>query len=199
MGSEMCIRDRVKTGEMVPYGRAGQLQYTRREVDLNLHQSGKQFHTILPSTPGWDAIENDTLSPNQWWTRAEISQLATAGGLGDGRTIGILNPMMRTITMHVQTIPLRNLDCIFVDADVDYSDGRFLGVAIRETDPSIFKKFRASAAPYFKKICEAATPGIYDRTVLVTANGPTTPLTTCLLYTSPSPRDLSTSRMPSSA
>ena len=111
----------VKTGEMVQYGRAGQLQHTRKEIDLNLHQAGKQFHTILPSTPGWDGIENDTLRPNQWWTRAEISQLATAGGLDGGRTIGILNPMMRTITMHAQVIPLVNLDCIFVDADVDYS------------------------------------------------------------------------------
>ena len=43
---------------------------------------------------------------------------------------------------------------------------------------------------------EISGPGLFIVTVTNTANGCTS---TCLLYTSPSPRDLSTSRMPSSA
>ena len=45
----------------------------------------------------------------------------------------------------------------------------------------------------------ATAPGTYTLELTIPVTGGATCSTTCLLYTSPSPRDLSTSRMPSSA
>ena len=47
------------------------------------------------------------------------------------------------------------------------------------------------------RTCDAA--GVYEANFISKTNAVKTFNSTCLLYTSPSPRDLSTSRMPSSA
>ena len=61
-----------------------------------------------------------------------------------------------------------------------------------------------SSAPVFAQrvqpmIFELAPFGREAQTTLRVENTKQEPITICLLYTSPSPRDLSTSRMPSSA
>ena len=52
------------------------------------------------------------------------------------------------------------------------------------------KKYNTTNKKFFKDFIEKSTPYITEKTSYIL---------TCLLYTSPSPRDLSTSRMPSSA
>ena len=66
----------------------------------------------------------------------------------------------------------------------------FRGVVGRELTPEIAIKFGMAVGTYFK-----------EGRIAVGMDGRTSSdmLRSCLLYTSPSPRDLSTSRMPSSA
>ena len=69
-------------------------------------------------------------------------------------------------------------------------------IVSRETDNSILKKTTGECLNQSRKIAkllQSLKVGKGDRVATIAWNN------SCLLYTSPSPRDLSTSRMPSSA
>ena len=75
---------------------------------------------------------------------------------------------------------------------VDLTSGT---LTTEEPDESFYRTYMGGSAMgmhYVLKDCPAGADPLGEENVLALFNG-------CLLYTSPSPRDLSTSRMPSSA
>ena len=80
----------------------------------------------------------------------------------------------------------------------DFIVGTYSAEPCMETVKELAEKIGKSPKSVIGKL---SREGVYQRSVYVTKTGapPVTKIEFCLLYTSPSPRDLSTSRMPSSA
>ena len=65
--------------------------------------------------------------------------------------------------------------------------------------PATSDEVRAAALQYVRKVSGSTKPSQANQAAFDEAVEAVAHATACLLYTSPSPRDLSTSRMPSSA
>ena len=95
----------------------------------------------------------------------------------------------------------RNFSSIVVDGD-DRAPNRSMLRAVGFTDDD-FRKPQVAVCSAWSMVtpCNAHLDELGKRSVIGVdqSGGKAVPFGTCLLYTSPSPRDLSTSRMPSSA
>ena len=170
MGSEMCIRDRLGTAPVMTCG------------DLALSESSAIMEFILDRTPE-QSLRPEPDSPDRtrylfWWHAAQGSMMPlqlmkTVTTISQKRLPFFMKPFVKLYT--------QGLDELFMRPRMT----RILAMAERDL----------ATAPWFGGRHLSAADFLIAYNMIVGAERDMI----CLLYTSPSPRDLSTSRMPSSA
>ena len=155
MGSEMCIRDRTRTGvfnETLALSGTGTISGGSTNVGTGYLVTGMSL------SDGFGAASNYSINGD---VEAEITQkiVNLSGSRADNGSTSVAGSILTVETGTSETLTASGS-----------------GTAAQST-------------PGVGVAVNATSPGIN----LVSGTG------TCLLYTSPSPRDLSTSRMPSSA
>ena len=144
----------------------------------------------------------------------QVKTVHVAGTVGKGSTVAMVASMLRACGYVVGEYTSPHL----VDVrERILVNGRMVGkptftellkkvakAAMKaEEEPTFFEVMTAAALKHFAEeavdvaVIEVGLGGRLDSTNVITPE--VSVITTCLLYTSPSPRDLSTSRMPSSA
>ncbi len=157
-------------------GSGGLLIAVRIQVDkdniLQLH-SGADWRAKLTYTDGWNKTEHDDGA----WKPAFVLGAHGMKPWGAISYPGTVSPMS-----------LMRVSMMDVGADFNWPAGVvFVGDFVPLKEPKDFVVYVSGSRAYFEH--DAATPAAMGRELW----------SLCLLYTSPSPRDLSTSRMPSSA
>ena len=188
MGSEMCIRDRLINGEWRQY---------QRQFDVYNPATGDLLDAVVDATRehAIEAIESAHDAFREWsntttYVRADILHKAY-------RLMTARQSSLAALLSQEQGKPIKA-----AINEVQYAADFlrwYAEEAVRnygETIPSARADQRFITRHQAVGVVAAVTPWNYPVSMLTRKLAPAL---ACLLYTSPSPRDLSTSRMPSSA
>jgi len=160
----------VAPKKMAQFSRTGQVRREDRGPPAGRY--GITFATVIPTMPGWNGDNGDSGKIEEWWLRIEMTQLRD----GYNGVTGVVAPLTRAVTLDVEHIDLNDLDCIHVSEDCHYTDGKYLGIALRDVTSGNFKAFIRPAAECFPFICAVAgTKENYDKLIVCTRQGPTVP------------------------
>ena len=177
MGSEMCIRDRYKIKHVTSsraHPQSNGLVERRQRMLLNFAR-----------------LYSDTFTnQNLWHLRLPMCQLILNSTYSASRKF---SPFFLTFFRHAR-LPYHAL----LNQPLNYNENssvsqqlNFSRRILREAEENLHKQFLVSKTEFDKSAKEENFP-IGCKLFVRSSQS-------CLLYTSPSPRDLSTSRMPSSA
>ena len=208
MGSEMCIRDRNKNATFLIDGITGS---GKTEVYLQAVQEivaqGKQALILIPEiglAPQAEERFRDYFGDRVMsFHSAKNDREKVDAWLGASK--GLIDVIIGTRSSVF--LPMKDLGIIVVDEEHDLSFKQMDKFRYSARDMALYRAklekvpvVLASATPSLETL-KNVDEGKYELLKLSQrATGAKLPsFSACLLYTSPSPRDLSTSRMPSSA
>ena len=181
----MCIRDSFKAAETIfngKFGNSGNIVVLEEkiqgpEVSIFALCDGKRY-TLLPSAQDHKRLNENDQGPN-------------TGGMGAYSPAPLLKEdyLDRVVKEIIQpTIDQLN------KLNINYRGVIYFGLMITKSGPKVIEYNCRFGDPE----CQTIMP-LMDQNFVLLLEKCSMGNLTCLLYTSPSPRDLSTSRMPSSA
>ena len=204
MGSEMCIRDREKmqrisevlVASVTPFElMMGKLLGS---VGVSMTLAGIYLGGVMWATHHWDVSHLVPAGTYAWFLLMMVFALLMYGSLF-GALGSACSELRDAQSMMMPAMIILMIPMFAMGAIVESPNGPLaIGLTYFPTATPMIFLFRllAPPGPALWEIFAALGMCIVTTLVLVYASGK---IFRCLLYTSPSPRDLSTSRMPSSA